>query len=263
MDLGLHGRAAIVTGASRGIGRRTALALAAEGCQVLLCGRDAAALDVAAGELSAAGGTARTMVADLADPAIANAVAERCTAAFGRLDILVNNAGGGTPKPLAELTDADWRDGLEVNFLAAARLSIACAPVMSRAGWGRIVHVASTHGREPDPLFAPYAAAKAALISMSKTLSQAFSSTGVLSNCVVPGVTMTELVQANAAAAAARTGSTADDVMARLLAKQRVAADRFGQPEEIAAAIVFLASEQASWITGTTLAVDGGTLRAM
>jgi len=259
MDLGLGDRAAIVTGASRGIGRAIALGLAAEGCQVLLVGRDRDALDGVATEI---GTTSVVHVADVSDSATADAIVTACTAAFGRLDILVNNAGGAAPKPLDQLTAQDWQDGIDVNFLAAARLSVACAPVMRAAGWGRMVHVASISGREPDPLFAPYSAAKAALLNLSTSLSKAFAADGILSTCVVPGVTMTELVAANAQQAAERGGTSTNDVMAKLLAKHRVPTGRFGTPEEIAAAVVFLASGQASWISGATLEVDGGTLRA-
>lgn len=260
MDLGLHDRAAIVTGASRGIGRHVALALAAEGCRVLLCARSADALSITAAEI---GEAAVAMPIDVTDPEAADAIVTEARRAFGRLDIVVNNAGGAMTKPLAELTAEDWQAGLELNFLSAARLSVAAVPVMRAAGWGRLVHVASISGREPDPLFAPYSAAKAALLNLSTSLSQAFAADGVLSSCVVPGVTITELVAANAHAAAERSDRTPDEVMARLLAKQGVAAGRFGIPEEIAAAVVFLASEQASWITGATLEVDGGTLRSV
>lgn len=268
MDLGLGDRAAIVTGASRGIGRAVALGLAAEGCRVLLCARDADALAAVAAEIGPVGAAgdandrAVAMPADVADPGAAARIVAECRRAFGRVDILVNNAGGAAAKAMDELTDADWRAGLELNFLAAARLSMACVPIMRAAGWGRVVHVASTNGREPDPLFAPYSAAKAALLSLSKSLSLAYSADGVLSTCVIPGITLTELVQANAAATADRTSTSTDDVMARMLAKHPVAAGRFGQPDEIAAAVVFLASELASWITGAALAVDGGTLHS-
>lgn len=260
VDLGLTERAAIVTGASRGIGRAVALGLAAEGCRVLLVGRDRAALEAVAGEAEAA--TTAIHGADVGDPATTDGIVSACTDAFGRLDILVNNAGGAATKPLDQLTAQDWQDGLDVNFLAAARLSVACAPVMRAAGWGRMVHVASISGREPDPLFAPYSAAKAALLNLSTSLSQAFASDGVLSTCVIPGITLTELVEANASAAAERTNRSTAEVMERMLAKHRVPAGRFGTPEEVAAAVVFLASEQASWISGATLEVDGGTLRA-
>jgi len=260
VDLGLQDRAAIVTGASRGIGRDVALGLAAEGCRVLLCARDADALALVAAELDGAG---VVMPVDVTDPSAADAIVAECERAFGRVDVLVNNAGGGAPKALDQLTAADWQEGLELNFLSAARLAVACAPVMRAAGWGRLVHVASVSGREPDPLFAPYSAAKAALINLSTSLSRAFAADGVLSSCVVPGVTTTELVETNAAATAQRAGTTVDDVMARMLAKHGVAAGRFGTPTEIAAAVVFLASEQASWVTGATLEVDGGTLRSV
>jgi 3-oxoacyl-[acyl-carrier protein] reductase len=262
MDLGLQDRAAIVTGASRGIGRQVAVRLAAEGCRVLLCARDDDALAAVAAEIRGAGGVAEPFTIDVTDATAADAIVAECQRTFGRLDILVNNAGAAVPKALRELTAPDWQAGLEVNFLSAARLAVACAPVMQAAGWGRMVHVASVSGREPDPLFAPYSAAKAALLNLSTALSQAFAADGVLSSCVVPGVTITELVEANALASAERAGATVDEVMARMLAKQGVAAGRFGRPEEIAAAVVFLASEAASWITGATLEVDGGTLRS-
>jgi 3-oxoacyl-[acyl-carrier protein] reductase len=259
MDLGLRDRAAIVTGASRGIGRHVALGLAAEGCRVLLCARDADALAATVAEV---GAHAVGMPIDVTHPDAADAIVAECQRAFGRVDVLVNNAGGAAPKPLSELTAHDWQAGLELNFLSAARLATACAPVMRAAGWGRMVHVASISGREPDPLFAPYSAAKAALLNLSTSLSRAFAADGVLSSCVIPGVTITELVEANALASAERSGTDVEAVMAKMLAKHGVAAGRFGRPEEVAAAVVFLASEQASWVSGATLEVDGGTLRA-
>jgi NAD(P)-dependent dehydrogenase (short-subunit alcohol dehydrogenase family) len=262
VDLGLQGRAAIVTGASRGIGRAVALGLAAEGCHVLLCARDADALAAVSTEIAEADGSAVTMPVDVTEPDAADDVVAECQRAFGRVDVLVNNAGGAAPKALDQLTADDWQAGLELNFLSAARLAVACAPVMRAARWGRMVHVASVSGRAPDPLFAPYSAAKAALLNLSTSLSRAFAADGVLSACVVPGITITELVEANALASARRSDTSVEDVMARMLAKHGVAAGRFGTPQEVAAAVVFLASQQASWISGATLEVDGGTLRA-
>jgi NAD(P)-dependent dehydrogenase (short-subunit alcohol dehydrogenase family) len=260
MDLGLDGRAAIITGASRGIGLAIARGLTAEGCRVLICGRDPDALAAA---VAAVGDGSVPMDVEITDPAAAEAIVAAAQRAFGRLDIVVNNAGAAVPKALAEVTDADWRESMELNFFAAARLSVAALPTLRAAGWGRLVHVASTSGREPNPLFAPYAAAKAALLNMSTSLSKAFAADGVLSSCVVPGITLTELVEANAIASAERSGSTPEAVMAKMLAQQGVAAGRFGTPDEVAAAVVFLCSQQAAWITGATLEVDGGTLRSV
>lgn len=159
------------------------------------------------------------------------------------------------------MTDDGWRAGFEVDFFAAARLSVAVVAPMRDAGWGRIVNVASTYGREPDPSFAAYGAAKAALLNLTKSFARAFSAEGVLTNCVLPGVTLTEGVEAAAAEAADRSGSSVPEVLAATMAKDPVAAGRFGEPDEVSAAICFLASERASWISGACLAVDGSTLR--
>lgn len=251
MELGLAGRAAVVTGASRGIGRAVAARLEAEGCDVLAVSRNPAE------------GPGSHFAADLCEPAAASAVVAACLERFGRLDVVVNNAGGAAPNRFEHLTDEDWRQGFELNFFAAVRLATAAVPVMRRAGWGRLVHVASVSGREPDVRFAPYSAAKAALLNWSTSLSQAYAAEGVLSSCVVPGITSTELVAANAAATAERTGRSLDEVMDAQLAHHRIAAGRFGEPDEVAAAVVFLASEAAGWISGATLEVDGGTLRSV
>lgn len=251
MDLGLEGRVAIVTGASRGIGLAVVERLAAEGCEVVAVSR------------SGADGPGHPVAADVTDPGAAGRVVGECLDRFGRLDVLVNNAGGAEPAALERLTDADWQRAFEFNFFAAVRFAAACAPVMRERRWGRMVHVASVSGREPDQRFAPYSAAKAALLNFSTSLSQAYAADGVLSSCVVPGITLTELVAANAAGTAARTGSSPDEVMARQLEHHRVAAGRFGEPGEVAAAVAFLAGEPAAWITGATLEVDGGTLRSV
>lgn len=260
MDTGLANRVALVTGAGRGIGRQVAIDLTAEGCHVIACARTASDLDSLV--VSAPGpGTVVAHVDDVSDPRSADRLVASALERFGRLDVVVNNAGGPTASRLDRMTDDRWRDGFEVDFFAAARLSVAAVEPMRAAGWGRLVNVASTYGREPDPAFAAYGAAKAALINLTKSFARAYSAEGVLTNCVVPGVTLTDGVAETAERAATRSGSTVDEVLDATMAKDPVAAGRFGEPREVSSAICFLASERASWISGACLAVDGSTLR--
>ncbi|HEY7106778.1 MAG TPA: SDR family NAD(P)-dependent oxidoreductase [Acidimicrobiia bacterium] len=263
MDLGLRDRVAIVTGASRGIGRQVAIDLAAEGCHVALGGRDAVALAAVTKEVERAGVRAMQLVVDLEVDRDATPIVRRVRDELGPVDILVNNAGGNSPRKLLELTDEDWQQGFEQNFFSAVRLALACVPGMQARHWGRIVNVASSRAREPDPYFGPYSAAKAALVNFSKNLSLAFASDGVLSNCVDPGITMTDGIEANAQAAAERMKVTPEEVMQRMIERFPIDAGRYGDPGEVSAAIVFLASDRASWITGATLAVDGGSLKVV
>jgi 3-oxoacyl-[acyl-carrier protein] reductase len=264
MNLGLRDRVAIVTGASRGIGRQIALDLAREGAHLVLNARNEAALAATAHEAEAHGVRVVRVVADLVEPDAAARVAQTAVDELGRLDILVNNAGGGGDAVrMSKLTNDDWLAGFELNFFSCVRMSSACVPFMLEREWGRIVSLSSTYGVEPGPYFGPYSAAKAALMNYSKNLSRAFSASGVLANCVIPGITLTEAITETAQSAAVAQGTTADDVMAKMMKQDPVAMGRFGTPEEVAAAVVFLASEASSWITGASLAVDGGTLRSI
>jgi 3-oxoacyl-[acyl-carrier protein] reductase len=264
MDLGLRDRVAIVTGASRGIGKQIALDFAREGAHLVLNARSVDALAATALDAEAHGVRVVQVAADLFDPAAAPLLAERALDELGRIDVLVNNMGGtGDATRLHKLSGDDWQQGFELNFFSSVRTTTACLPIMLERGWGRIVHVASTYGVEPGPYFGPYSAAKAALLNYSKNLSRAYSAQGVLSNCVIPGVTITEAINDTAAAAAQAQGTTPDDIMAKMMEKDPVAIGRFGDPQEVAAAVVFLASAPASWITGAALAVDGGTLRSI
>lgn len=253
-------RVAVVTGAGRGIGRRVATDLLAEGCHVVACARTVADLE----SLAAEAGSRAEVVAhatDVTEEGAAEEIVRAALDSFGRLDVLVNNAGNPAPARLDRMTDERWRSAFEVDFFAAARLSVAAVEPMRAAGWGRIVNIASTYGREPDPAYAGYGAAKAALINLTKSFARAYSAEGVNTNCVVPGVTLTEGVLASAEAAAARAATTTEAVLEATMARDPVAAGRFGEPGEVSAAVCFLASERASWITGACLAVDGSTLR--
>lgn len=262
MHLDLGGRVAVVTGASQGIGRAITLALAAEGADVLLVARRQAGLDAVAKEVTGIGRRAEVLTADVTDHAAAERVAAAALDAFGRIDILVNNAGKGAPKPLLELTPADWEAALELNLLSAVRLVHACVPTMRSQRWGRIVNISSRVALEPDPYFAAYAAAKAALVNFSKSCASAFSSDGVLTNCVVPGLIRSEAVDEAARQSADATGRTVEEVFEATMRKRPIPVGRLGEPEDVASVVALLVSDRASWITGSCFVVDGGIVRS-
>ena len=261
MDLALKDRAAIVTGASQGIGRAITLTLAAEGADVVLVARRLPGLEAVAAEVAELGQRAKVVQADVASADGAAVVVAAALEAFGHIDILVNNAGKGAPKPMLELTDADWHASFELNLMSAVRLSLACVPLMKEQGWGRIVNISSRVAREPDPYFAPYAAAKAALINFSKNLANAFSKHGVLTNCVVPGLIRSEAVDEATRRSAEATGQTIEEVLEATLKKRPIPAGRIGEPDDVAGLVGLLVSERGSWITGSCFTVDGGIVR--
>jgi len=258
MDLGLTGRRAILTGASKGIGLATARLLAVEGVSLVLCARDDGPLQEAAAQLGELTQVA-TVCADVMDRGSAVALRTAAVEAFGGVDIVVNNAGGGG-SALKDFDEDEWHDLYTLNVTSAMRLTMECMPLMVGQRWGRVVNVGSTMSRHADPRFGPYGAAKAALLHVTRNLAQAYSRDGVLTNCVLPGLTRTSSVLGGYAAAAAATGRSEDDIERRMMERQPIAAGRVGEPEEVAAMIVFLCSERASWVTGTDIAVDGGTL---
>jgi 3-oxoacyl-[acyl-carrier protein] reductase len=262
MDLGLEGRAAIVTGASQGIGREIALGLAREGVDLVICARRADPLEQVAGEVAELGRAVEAVGADVSTAAGVEATVNAAQDRFGGVDILVNNAGKGSPMALRELTDDNWRASFELNLMSAVRFSRACVPIMRTRGRGRIVNISSRVAREPDPYFAPYGAAKAALINFSKSLANAYSKDGVLTNCVVPGLVRSEAVTQAAEESAAATGKTVEQVFEATLALRPIPVGRIGEPEDIAGLVVFLVSRQASWITGGCFTVDGGIVRS-
>jgi NAD(P)-dependent dehydrogenase (short-subunit alcohol dehydrogenase family) len=176
--------------------------------------------------------------------------------------VLVNNAGKGSPKRLLDLTDDDWQASIELNLMSAVRLSVALVPQMQERGWGRIINVSSRVGLEPDPYFAAYGATKAGLINFSKSLANAFSGDGVLTNCVVPGLVHSEAVDQAAEKSAAATGRSVEEVLAETLRRRPIPVGRLGEPGDVAGLVVFLASERAAWITGACFVVDGGIVRS-
>jgi 3-oxoacyl-[acyl-carrier protein] reductase len=263
VDLGLRDRVAIVTGASRGIGAATARMLAADGAAVVLCARDEVQLNSAVAELRTEGAAAIGIAGDVVDVATTAQIVETALAAFGRIDILVNNAGGESGRlGFDDLSDADWERSYLLNVVAPTRLIRAVLPSMRQLGWGRVINVASYTARVPEPFCLPYSAAKAAIVSLTRGLSRTCATEGILVNSVLPGLTATDGVVERFAEAAAESGRSTDDLLTAMLRRAPIDAGRMGTPDEVAALIVFLASAQASWISGSAFSVDGGTVRS-
>jgi NAD(P)-dependent dehydrogenase (short-subunit alcohol dehydrogenase family) len=252
-----------VTGASKGIGRAIAKAFAAEGARVALNARGAAELDRAVEAIRTAGGDAFAARADLTKSDEAERMVQDVAGHFGTIHVLVNNAGGvGSFARFEDLTDEDWVHVLDLNVLSAVRVTRAALPYMRRQKWGRIINISSESGQQPDPEMAHYNASKAALINLAKSLSKGYAAEGVLANTVSPAFIMTPLVAGMMEAQAKAGGITQDEAVARFLAEKRphIELKRPGRSEEVAAAVVFLASEAASFINGANLRVDGGSV---
>ncbi|HVX22773.1 MAG TPA: glucose 1-dehydrogenase [Acidimicrobiales bacterium] len=257
-----EGPVAVVTGASLGIGRAVAGRLTSQGSRVVLCARSADALGRVADDLRRGGAEVEVVVADVTAAGSGDEIVGRAMDRFGRVDVLVNNAGGGPVKPFAELAIEDWQEGLDLNFLSAVRCCLAAVPHMAAGGGGAIVNLASSTAREPDPYFGPYGVAKAALVNYTKVLAGAVARQSIRANCVLPGIVDTEGSRQVAADTAASIGRPVDEVMAAMLRKAPIPLGRLGTPEDVAAVIAFLVSDEAAWVTGSTFSVDGGALRA-
>jgi 3-oxoacyl-[acyl-carrier protein] reductase len=242
VDLGLSGKACIVTGATSGIGAAVAEMLRAEGANVLGVARR--------------GGDFQ---ADITDPEAPARIVEQCESEFGRVDVLVNNAGTSDVMALDELTDEEWELQWQLNVIGPMRLMRAAAPRMAERGWGRIVNVASSAGKRPSLRNAAYTVTKTAELALSRVYADSYAAQGVLVNAVAPGPTATELWTGEGGIAdqqAQRSGSSLEEELKAAGAK--VPIGRFGEPEEIAAVIVFLCSERASNVAGASWSVDGG-----
>jgi 3-oxoacyl-[acyl-carrier protein] reductase len=238
----LTGKNALVTGASGGIGRAIATALHAQGASVALSGTRVDALTELAGEL---GERAHVTAANLGDPEAADQLAKDAAAALGSVDILVNNAGLTRDNLAMRLKDEDWQVVLDVNLTAAFRLSRAVLRGMMKARWGRIVGITSVVGVTGNAGQANYAASKAGMIGMSKSLAQEVASRGITVNCVAPGFIATAMTEA-----------LSEDQQAKISAS--IPSGRMGEIDEIAAGVVYLASDEAAYVTGQTLHINGG-----
>jgi NAD(P)-dependent dehydrogenase (short-subunit alcohol dehydrogenase family) len=262
MDLGLRDRVALVTGASRGIGRAVALGLGAEGTRVSMCARDPATLEAAAAEVRArTGAEVLTVAADLSTLDGTGEAAERTRERFGRLDILVNNAGAIRPGDFLTVPDEQWITDWNLKLLGYIRMARAVFPIMRTQGGGRIVNVVGAAARNPSPTYLAGGAANAALVNFTKGLADLGAKFNILVTAVSPAATRTERWESMLAREAGALGKTVDQVRAEKEAAYPLG--RIASAEEIADLVCFLASARAAFLTGICITVDGGSTRGV
>ena len=256
----LKDKTAIVTGASRGIGRAIALHLAGEGATVVATARDTALLDALVAEIEAAGGQAIRAAGDLREPATAAAVSKAALDAYGGVDILINNAGATKRGEFEEITEEDWQDGFALKFFGAVRLTRAAWPLL-RERHGSVVHIAGAGGRTPGAQFAVGGSVNAALLSFTKSLAETGVRGGVQVNCVNPGPVRTARLETRLARLAAEQGVSRDEALGVFLAQEKIT--RVAEPEEIAALVGFIVGPNGRSLHGALIDIDGGTTKTI
>jgi len=261
MDLGLKDRVAIVTGASRGIGRASAAELLAEGANVVVASLDPERNAEACRALSGKGGRVLGIRFDIESDDSVRLMVERTLAEFGRLDILVNNAALVSPGDLYTLSDTEWGRSFDKKLNGFARcMRHAIAPMRARK-WGRIINVTGGAGRQPQPNAVATGMNNAAILNLTKAMANDLAKDGILLKSVVPSATLTERLEENIRKAAAASGKSEADVLKERGAK--FALGRLADPKEVAAVVAFLASERASYVLGCAWQVDGGAMAAI
>ena len=254
MDLGLKDKVAIISGASRGIGRSIALTLAAEGAKLCICARTEEGLKKAAAEMEAVGAEVEAVAVDVTTTEGAEALVAAARERFGGVDILINNVGGSVWTPFAEISDDEWNHVINLSFLSAVRVSRAAFPLMEQRGGGSIINIASIFGRESGGPIS-YNASKAAMISMSSNLAIEGAAKNIRVNSVAPGSIIFP-----GGSWERRQKENPEQIQAFIEAN--LPFGRFGKPEEVAHVVTFLASDRSSWVTGTCINVDGSQSKA-
>jgi 3-oxoacyl-[acyl-carrier protein] reductase len=258
MELGLKDKVALVTGSSRGIGRGIAEALAAEGCDVMLTGRDEKALEETASAIRAKGRRAASSTLDLREPGMAEKLIDQVRREFGGLDILVNNAGATKRGDFLELTDADWQDGYALKFFAHTRLARAAWPLLKERR-GSLISIGGTGGRKPTAQFTIGSSVNAAVAAFTKCLADRGKTDGVQVNCIHPSVVETDRTRRRIKAEMERSGRPEKDIRADIRHEFNDVI-RFGTVEDVGNLVTFIVSSRATWLHGATIDLDGGEI---
>jgi NAD(P)-dependent dehydrogenase (short-subunit alcohol dehydrogenase family) len=256
----LTGKTAIVTGASRGIGRGIALRLAKDGAMTVLCARDIAALGAAVKEIETAGGTAAPVALDLRLPDSPAQLADFAVKRFGGIDIVVNNAGATKRDAFLQLTDEDWADGFALKFFGAVRLTRAAWPHL-KASRGSVVNISGGGGRTPGAEFAIGGSVNAAMLSFTKAMAELGIADGVQVNVINPGLIRTGRFQKRLEAVAAEKGTDLATAERQMVAASKTT--RIGEPEDIAALVAFIAGPEGRFLQGSMIDMDGGATKTL
>src|SRR5262249_44051755 len=257
MELGLKGKVALVTGSSRGIGRGIALALAEAGCDLLLTGRDARALEEVSQSIRDKGRKVAVSVLDLRDPGAAETLVEAVRREFGGLDILINNAGATKRGDFLALTDTDWEDGYALKFFAHVRLARAAWPLLKERH-GSLVAIGGTSGRKPEQQFTIGSSVNAAVAAFTQCLADLGQGDGVQGNCIHPSLGETERQWKRIRAEVERSGEPEAKVRERFCREYGII--RYGKVEDVADFVTFIVSARATWMHGATIDLDGGEI---